>query len=489
MRIRAGTISKVLTGALTAGVFGLASVGAHAATTFETDVGKSIDLGLAWLDSQGAFNNPSATGDGEGLVLLALMEKRPDASSAAQGYAGASAADQARMRRVVRSIVDHISAQGVSFYAYRDGGYMMALSVYLRTGGPDTNSGDPEFAGAPMLLIPAMNQVVDRTLANQRSGFADAGGAQPENNGYWCYTNNGCRDASTTQLTVAGLSAALSLYSTAPFTDAGRFASINTQAARSRTAYVRNGTPGAFFVADSCTDGTEQGHGYNAGSGNSIQQTASGTWVQLVGGAGLNDANVQHYLRWIRNRYSYTTIGTSSQGWPSYWYYLWTAEKAFSFLRASGAVPAAGNIGVDDLGTLAPTAGCPMRQLHRDPAADARIFPIGAPTPGTYTGQPKDWYYDFAYEIIRRQSATGQYNDAFGSSDWGYPQVKQAYALLVLQRSTGGGCVDTDGTASATPTTIARPSPTRTRRTPTITALATRAKRWSSRATSTSTTR
>ncbi len=199
-----------------------------------------------------------------------------------------------------------------------------------------------------------------------------------------------------------------------------------------------------IFSADACTDGTEQGHGYNAGNGNSIQQTASGTWVQLVGGAGLNDANVQHYLRWIRNRYSYTTIGAFSQGWPSYWYYLWTAEKAFSFLRASGAVPAAGNIGVDDLGTLAPTAGCPSRQLHRDPAVDARIFPIGAPTPGTYTGQPKDWYYDFAYEIIRRQSATGQYNDAFGSSDWGYPQVKQAYALLVLQRSTGGGCVDTD---------------------------------------------
>ncbi len=169
MRIRAGTISKVLTGALTAGVFGLASVGAHAATTFETDVGTSIDLGLAWLDSQGAFNNPSAAGDGEGLVLLALMEKRPDASSAAQGYAGASAADQARMRRVVRSIVDHISAQGINFYAYRDGGYMMALSVYLRTGGPDTNSGDPEFAGAPMQLIPAMNQVVDRTLPTSAS--------------------------------------------------------------------------------------------------------------------------------------------------------------------------------------------------------------------------------------------------------------------------------------------------------------------------------
>lgn len=428
-----------------AGALTLAAAGnAMAVTQFETDVSTSIDKGLAYLTTSGAYNNPSSAGDAQGLTLLALLEKRPDAASAAQGYSGASVADRTKMRTAVRSIINSIQATGAGFYAYRDGGYMMALSVYMRTGGPDTNSGDPEFAGAPLLLVPAYNIVVDRTLANQRTGFADAAGSQPENNGYWCYNNNGCRDASTTQLTAAGLSAALSVYSDAAFADATRLAAINAAAARARTAYIRNGTPGLSFVADACTDGTEQGHGYNAGNGNSLQQTASGAWVQLVGGAGLNDPNEQNYLRWIRNRYSYTNTAAFQQGWPSYWYYLWTAEKAFSFLRASGVAPAAGNIGVDDLGTLAPTAGCPARELHRDPAADAQPALFGGAAAPVYAAQPKDWYYDFAYSIINRQAAGGNYVDNNSSGRWNQYSAT-AYALLVLQRSTGGGCVDTDG--------------------------------------------
>ncbi len=420
----------------------MAAVGAHAQTAFDDDVGASINLGLGYLDTVGAFNNPSSSGDAQGLVLLALLEKRPDATSAAQGYSGATVADQARMRRVVRSIINNISATGASFYAYRDGGFMMALSVYMRTGGPDTNSGDPEFAGAPMLLVAAFNRVVDRTLAAQRVGFGSAGGVHPENNGYWCYNNGGCRDASTTQLTVAGLSAARGLYSDPAFADATRLANVNTAAALVRNAYVVNGTPGGAFVNDACTDGIEQGHGYNAGSANSIQQTASGIWVQLVGGADLNNANVQNYLRWVRNRYSHTSTASFQQGWPSYWYYLWTAEKAFSFIQASGVTPAAGNIGLNDLGTLAPTAACPARQLRRDPATDVRVALFGAGGAGYYAAKPAGWYYDFAYEILGRQAANGSYS--LNNPGFWDLYSRQAYALLVLQRSTGGGCVDSD---------------------------------------------
>ena len=33
-------------------------------TNFSQDVARSIDLGLSYLDSRGAFNNPSAAGNG-----------------------------------------------------------------------------------------------------------------------------------------------------------------------------------------------------------------------------------------------------------------------------------------------------------------------------------------------------------------------------------------------------------------------------------------
>jgi len=79
--------------------------------------------------------------------------------------------------------------------------------------------------------------------------------------------------------------------------------------------------------------------------------------------------------------------------------------------------------------------------MHRDSAADARIALFGAGGAGYYSGQPKDFYYDYAYEIMRRQQSTGQYTDSLGSGSWNQ-YSRQSYALLVLQRSVGGGCVD-----------------------------------------------
>jgi hypothetical protein len=113
------------------------------------------------------------------------------------------------------------------------------------------------------------------------------------------------------------------------------------------------------------------------------------------------------------------------------------------FLRAAGVAPAAGNIGVNDIGTLpsGSAPACSEREVHRNPATDARVALFGAGAAGFYAGQPTDFYYDFAYEIMRRQQASGQYTDNFGSSSWN-TYSRQSYALLVLQRSVGGGCVD-----------------------------------------------
>ena len=133
-------------------------------TNFSRDVAASIDLGLAYLDGRGAFNNPSAAGDAAGLTALALLEKREsaDQNAGVLGYNGANDADKARMRTVLAYIINR--SRGASFYAYRDGADMMALSVFIHTGGPDQ-------AGA----LASLNALVDRVIRFQNGG------------GYWCY--------------------------------------------------------------------------------------------------------------------------------------------------------------------------------------------------------------------------------------------------------------------------------------------------------------
>jgi hypothetical protein len=444
-----GIFKKTLVSLAAAGSLCFAGGLAQAANdNFEKDVGLSIDRGLAYLDTAGAFNNPSSAGDAAGLTLLALLEKRASGNVAdpPQGYSGASAADQARMRRVIRYIIDRTNV--TAFYAYRDGAFMMAVSLYMRTGGVDKDDGPTtELDGAPLTLIQTLNKLFDRVIVNQRAGLGS-----DSQDGYWCYSNNGCRDASTTQLVLAGLAGARAIYNAGGFApDAARNAQLDTAALRSRKAYQANGVAGQAGATCGVLP-NEKGHGYNAGNVNSLQQTASGTWAQLVGGADLNDADVQAYLRWIYHRYRYSNLNSANGGWSqSTWYYLWTSAKAFEFLEASGVNPSGANLEPADLGTL-PAASAPAcaaaRQENRVPANDPRIPLFGANGPGYYDEEP-DWYYDFAYTIMSHQCSVAQgssgfYNCNSAPGQWD-TYAHQSYAILVLQRSVGGGCVDTDG--------------------------------------------
>jgi len=418
-------------------------------TNFSTDVGTSIDMGLAWLDSQGAFNNPpsgSGYDNPYGLVLLALLEKRQsaDPSSVTQGYALANAVDQQRMRNLVAYILANVDT-GTFYVSYRDGGNLMALSRYLLSGGPDRGAHADLPAALPYDLVGALNAIFDRFMSYQRAS------------GYWCYgpaagpffSYETCDDSSTTQLVMAGLASLKSVYSDATYSDPGRLAQLDAAAASARAGYVANGLVGEPGSAGGVLTATERGHGYNVGNANSPQQTASGTWIQLVGGAGLNDASLQGYLEWLRNRYRYTSTDlTDADGWPSYWYYLWSSSKAFTFLEESGVTPNAGNLSTADLGTL-PAASPPAfapRELHLDPATVARVPLFGAGGAGYYSdpNEPARWYFDYAHTIMSHQQASGQYTDASGTSRWDNVSA-QAYALLVLQRSVGGGCIDSDG--------------------------------------------
>ena len=387
-------------------------------SNFSRDVATSIDRGLNWLDAQGAFGG--GAGDAAGLVALSILEKRVSADQRAEptGYRNATPADQQRIEGVIGYILsDHV---GRGFYAYPDGSDLMALSVYLRSGGPSQQAAANGIAA-----------LFDRISANQNG------------EGYWCYTNAGCNDSSTTQFAMAGLAAARGVFNDPNYADAGRLARLNQMTALSAQGYRTGG------VADGLT-GAERGHGYNRGYASSYQQTASGLWSQVIGGADLNDASVQAYLRWLRNHYKFTTTQPYFNSWQeSYFYYMWSSSKAYTFLDDSGVQAAPGNLSPSDVGTLAP-GGDPAwgeRQVRLDPNAMGRPGGFGPEGPGYYTSpfEPARWYFDYAYQIISNQAGNGQFTRADG-----YPSISwtaldgQAYALLVLERSVGGGCVDTD---------------------------------------------
>ena len=386
-------------------------------TNFSTDVATAIDNGLNWLD----VNTGPNQGDRTGLVALAFMEKRmsADQNAAATGYANASPAYQARIDGMIAHLV---ATSGDGFYAYRNGQEMMALTVYIRTGGPNPGA------------LAALNAAFDESYAQVIGGY----GSVAAWHGYWCYFNAGCLDSSTTQFVVSGLAAAKAV-----FTDNGdavRLAQLNALTARSRAAYAANGSDqGSGFP-------NEEGHGYNVGHPNSLQQTASGTWIQLVGGADLNDADEQRYLRWLYHRYRYTDESGGDGGWGnlSFGYYLWSSSKAYTFLEDSNVVPSVGNISPDDLGTLAPGSAPAFapRQLHIDVTTASRppLFGVGGPGYYNEPEEPARWYFDYAHTLISRQTAGGHFNTLGPWDDI----AEQAYYILVLARSVGGGCIDTD---------------------------------------------
>jgi hypothetical protein len=209
------------------------------------------------------------------------------------------------------------------------------------------------------------------------------------------------------------------------------------------------------------------GHGYHSPSENyapSLQQTASGMFVQLLGGSNINSAMVQGYMRWIYDHYRYTDIGGANgagdlyNSWPySYFYYLWSSFKGIEFIAQKGIGPNAGNLGITSYGTLDPTAApvCTDRQLHRDPASVQRVPLYGAGGVGYYSAESKSQYFDYAYSILSYQCApgnpAGQPAGTFAcnadpkaggatnptGASWSNYWDPTAYGLLVLQRATG----------------------------------------------------
>ena len=440
-----GVIKKLGIGVVIGGSLAISAGTAQAVTPFQQDVTTAIDRGIEWLANSGAFNNPSSAGDASGLPMQALLEKRASGNPAdpPQGYAGSNATDQARLRTAAAYILDRVNE--TAFYAYRDGQWMFALASYALTGGPDKSvlaPANPDY----QTIKEAMDSLVTRTLANQSAA------------GYWCYTNSGCEDSSTTQFAAAGLHAAKTFYLSPNsgdqlYADPAKAAAIDAALVKTKDTYASvTATTGSDNASCNVLTATERGHGYNSfrntGYKPSLQQTASGIYIQLFGGSNVNTAGVQQYMEWVRNRYRYTDLDNLGNFWPneSWSYYLWSSFKAMELIRQAGIAPNPGNLGPNAFGTLpaASAPACIVRQENKDPATVARPASFGPGGVGFYAGETKGQYFDYATEIIAHQCYDGSLpingNDGRfvcgGPSPW-EAYSHQSYQLLVLQRSTG----------------------------------------------------
>jgi hypothetical protein len=402
---------------------------------FKDDVNAAIDDGLAYSRASNHFAVYTAA---NGLSLLTLLEKE----SIPAGYDGLDATDQTLAENAACILIDSGSfGDRGGFYSYYDGQVLMGLSVYLETGGPDEPAASAGYGCTGRSARATVDKVVDRALAAQTQGTPSYTGCA----GYWGYNTTGC-DSSTTQFTLAGLAAAKGFYSSqGESADKNRIPLITAALDLTSAGYAANGKLDTGGLFDTCGAGCT-GHGYQATYGpgaTSSQQTASGTWGQLVGtGKNVNDPAIQGYLRWLQNAYNYTT-NNYWYSWPAaYFYFLWSSSKAYNIIETAGIAPTGGNLSPADMGTL-PTLSASgwTRLVNRDPTTDVRVPLRGAGGAGYYAGTPVGWYYDYAYRLMSIQAASGQFANPNGSWD---PQVDHAYAILVLQRSLGGACVDSD---------------------------------------------
>jgi len=116
--------------------------------------------------------------------------------------------------------------------------------------------------------------------------------------------------------------------------------------------------------------------------------------------------------------------------------------QVYNIIQNSNVAPAAGNIGPDDIGTLpSVTVSGYTRQTNLDPALQTRPASRGVGPAGFYAGETKGWYFDYAYRLMSLQTAAGVFPNPNGTYN---AAADHAYALLVLERSLGGACIDSD---------------------------------------------
>ncbi|MHC4836688.1 MAG: MopE-related protein, partial [Planctomycetota bacterium] len=367
---------------------------AHAfRTPFGDRVNATIDRGLDWIRAQQGANGgwtDARSNDGGGLAALTLLEKRatPDWNAPTVGYENLPAADQERLRRAMAfAIGDDASLRGQgTAYSYGTGAWLMAMSLYLSTGGPDD-------VGAAV--------TVSQAVRNGAQGLQAIQGNSGCNTRGWSYgANPGTRgDLSTSQFAIAGLSAATAVWDDADLTLAATVPYIQSTQ-----------RPDGSHVYDCRSDARRHA------------MAASGLWTYRLAGVSTADARVQLTLQFLRNFWEPQVNGgwnfpANGAGWDggisgAYYYYFWAAAKSLEVTR-----------GAEQPGLI----------FEHQVGGERNMAALG------YPEEPNSWYSDIAYTLVTQQAANGSW-----SSDWSIV-ADTSFALLVLERSLGGVCGDDFG--------------------------------------------
>ena len=385
---------------------------AQVVTPFEQRVSTAIDRGLDWLRTRANRNTGNISDESPtAIAAVAFLEKRANANfdSPHVGYVGMVPADQALIRSALAYAMrteyggnpgSMLLGPQADSNCYVTSTSIIAATLYLTTGGPDDIVNGVH-------ISQGVRNGVDALKRKQSSIGVSAGGwgyNNPDTNQVFGQFGPDRADGSCTQMVSAALSAAQVIYPDA----AQPFANTPTFLARRAEG---NGT--FNYVAGETWDEF------------SSTLTAAGIWTYRLSGIRQDDPRIQVSLNWLRGHYSYVD---HSQGayrydpppneysWMKIYHhlYLWLTQKALDLCPNNGR---AGIFNDAFPGT-------------RNPAADG--FP----------GEQAGYYYDFAWWLTSTQMADGSW--FYGGQNPKQATIDTIFAILVLERSLGGACVDLD---------------------------------------------
>ncbi len=351
-------------------------------TPFGDRVNESINRGLQYLRNQ--ENNgvvAGSTHNYSALAMLAFLEKRQSADWNAPTVGYRNSTPDDQARLQRMARQIVNNTQGVSGNNARSYNTGAALMALSLY----LSTEGPDNVGGNRTVRQAIELGMNALLRSQGNSGRNIGGFN--------YTSPGSDgDLSTSQYAFAGLSAAST-----------HFPQADDTLPRAIT-YLRNSQ-------DADGDFWYRSRHYNPSSA----MTGAGVWSLRLIGHPVTAEETQRALRWLDNNYRYNSHIVSHWS-QSYYYYLWGSSKAYEVSQDPG-VPGTFE---DDIGGV------------RNPAADG------------YPEEPVGWYYDYAHQLVTTQNNAGNWPCSGNRNCW-TNLTATVYAILVLERSLGGVCIDTDG--------------------------------------------
>ncbi len=352
------------------------------ATPFACAVDQAINNGLQyWRNAERGTGTFSGNVQHNFFGILSFLEKREGVGWQGNSV-GFSGMDPNDQQMVVRCVVQTIN-QDPSLVNPNQVPYTYVTGGNLMALSTYVATGGPDDVGAQVTVTQA---IANGVVALQRG--------QGMGNMAWGYNGQGT-DLSASQFGVAGLVASENVIQ-------GASASVA-------------GIPQFLMANTTVGDG---GLEYNPGSPSSHAMTAAGVWSYRLSQVPAGDPRVQAALQWIRTNYTYQRLPPNDQ-WAgnSDFYHFWAITKALAVSADDGLGGA----------------------IYSEQFGDRIPGDVG------YPEEDPGEYFDVAYTLLGWQDPNGYFGAAFGGAPQGWdPPSSHGFALLTLERSLGGVCVDED---------------------------------------------